>query len=183
MCHRWLGTEQFLYEIAKKYHKYDITVFYDDGDLEQLARLRKYVRCRRRKPGQVVKCKKAFLNFNIDMIEDIDADEIYFVSHANYEELHKAHGGYIPPIKHDKITHYIGVSQFATNKLEQYRKMIGSKIQTQKVYNPLTLEQVKKPKILVSACRLDDKVKGGERTQKLIDVLDTYCKQNDDIRE
>ena len=26
------GTEQFLYEIAKKYHKYDITVYYDYAD-------------------------------------------------------------------------------------------------------------------------------------------------------
>ena len=28
---------------------------------------------------------------------------------------------------------------------------------------------------LVSACRLDDKVKGGERTLKLIEALDQYC--------
>ena len=169
------GTEQFLYEIAKKYNKYDITVFYDDADLNQLARLRKYVRCRRRKPGQTIKCKKAFLNFNIDMIDDLDAEEIYFVSHANYEELHKAHGGYIPPIKNNKITHYIGVSEFATNKLEEYRKSIGSQIETKKCYNPLTLEKVKKPKVLVSACRLDDTVKGGERTLRLIEALDRYC--------
>lgn len=169
------GTEQFLYEIAKKYYKYDITVFYDVGDLYQLSRLRKYVRCRRRKPGEIIKCKKAFLNFNIDMIDDIEAEEIYFVSHANYEELHRAHGGYIPPIKNEKITNYIGVSWFATKKLEEYRKSIGSEIETQKCYNPLTLEKVKKPKILVSACRLDDKVKGGERTLKLIEALDRYC--------
>ena len=172
------GTEQFLYEIAKKYYMYDITVFYDDADIHQLSRLRKYVRCRRRKPGQVVKCKKAFLNFNIDMIDDLEAEEIYFVSHANYEELHKEHGGYTPPIKNEKITNYIGVSQFATDKLEKYRKLIGSKIETKKCYNPLTLEKVNKPKILVSACRLDDKVKGGERTLKLIKELDNYCREH-----
>lgn len=169
------GTEQFLYEIAKKYSRYDITVFYDEADYNQLKRLRKYVRCKKRVIGQKVKCKKAFLNFNIDMIEDIEAEEIYFVSHANYEELHKVHGGYIPPIKHGKITNYIGVSQFATNKLEEYRKSIGSNIETKKCYNPLTLEKVKKPKIIVSACRLNDKVKGGERTLKLIEALDRYC--------
>lgn len=174
------GTEQFLYEIAKKYSKYDITVFYDEADYNQLKRLRKYVRCKKRIKGQKVKCKKAFLNFNIDMIEDIEAEEIYFISHANYEELHRAHGGYIPPIKHEKITHYIGVSQFATNKLEEYRKYIGSKIKTQRCYNPLTLEKVKKPKIIVSACRLDDKVKGGERTLKLIEALDRYCLKHEE---
>lgn len=174
------GTEQFLYEIAKKYSKYDITVFYDDASSDQLKRLKRYVRCKKRTPGQKVKCKKAFLNFNIGMIEDIEAEEIYFVSHANYEELHRAHGGYIPPIAHEKITHYIGVSQFATDKLEEYRKKIGSKIETEKCYNPLTLEKVKRPKIIVSACRLNDKVKGGERTLKLINALDRYCKKNDE---
>lgn len=167
------GTEQFLYEIAKKYYMYDITVFYDEADIYQLARLRKYVRCRRRKPGEKIKCKKAFLNFNIDIIDDIEAEEIYFVSHANYEEL-----GYIPPIKNEKITNYIGVSQFATNKLEEYRKKIGSKIETKRSYNPLTLEKVKKPIVLVSACRLNDKVKGGERTLKLIKALDQYCEEH-----
>ena len=35
------GTEQFLYEIAKKYHELDITVFYDEADIYQLKRLRK----------------------------------------------------------------------------------------------------------------------------------------------
>ena len=172
------GTEQFLYEIAKKYYKYDITVFYDKGEYNQLKRLRKYVRVKKRNKGEIIKCKKAFLNFNIDMIEDIEAEEIYFVSHANYEELHKAHGGYIPPIKNEKITNYIGVSQFATNKLEEYRKSIGSNIETKKCYNPLTLEKVNKPKIIVSACRLNDKVKGGERTLKLIEALDRYCDKN-----
>ena len=33
------GTEQFLYEIAKKYHDWDITVYYDEADKDQLKRL------------------------------------------------------------------------------------------------------------------------------------------------
>ena len=43
------------------------------------------------------------------------------------------------------------------------------------IYNPLTLEPKEKVMHLVSACRLDDKVKGGERTLKLIEALDRYC--------
>ena len=172
------GTEQFLYEIAKKYKDYDITVFYDEADVNQLIRLRKLVRCRKHKEGEIVKCNKAFLNFNLDMIDDVDAEEYYFVSHANYEELHKAHGGYIPPIKNEKLTHYIGVSQFATDKLDEYAKSIGSKIKTQKCYNPLTLDPKQKVVRLASACRLDDKVKGGKRTLKLIKALDKYCEEN-----
>ena len=172
------GTEQFLYEIAKKYKDYDITIFYDEADINQLIRLRKLVRCRKHKKGEIVKCNKAFFNFNLDMIDDVKAEEYYFVSHANYEELHKVHGGYIPPIKNEKLTHYIGVSQFATDKLDEYAKIIGSKIRTQRCYNPLTLEPKQKVVRLASACRLDDKVKGGERTLRLIKALDRYCEEH-----
>lgn len=172
------GTEQFLYEIAKKYKDYDITVFYDDADINQLKRLRKLVRCKKHIKGEIVKCNKAFFNFNLDMIDDVEAEEYYFVSHANYEELHRVHGGHIPPIKNEKLTHYIGVSQFAADKFDEYAKIIGSKIRTQKCYNPLTLEPKQKVVRLVSACRLDDKVKGGERTLKLIKALDRYCEEH-----
>ena len=171
------GTEQFLYEIAKKYYKYDITIFYDEADTFQLQRLRKLVRCKKRNKGEVVKCNKAFFNFNLDMIDDVEAEEYYFVSHANYEELHRVHGGYIPPIKNEKLTHYIGVSQFATDKLDEYAEKIKSNIKTQRCYNPLTLEPKEKVMHLVSAGRLDDKVKGGERTLKLIEALDRYCEK------
>lgn len=167
------GTEQYLYEIAKKYHMYDITVFYDEADMYQLQRLRKFVRCRQRIPGQIVKCEKAFFNFNIDMIEDVEAKEYWFVSHANYEEL-----GYKPPIENDKLTNFLGVSHFSANKLDEYGKKLGKKIKTLPCYNPLTLEPKEEVPILISACRLDDKVKGGERTKKLIQALDRYCKEH-----
>lgn len=168
------GTEQFLYEIAKKYKEWDITIFYDEADSYQLQRLRQYVRCIKRKPGEIIKCKKAFFNFNIDMIEDVEAEEYTFVSHAIYQEL-----GYKPPIENPKLTSYIGVSQFATDKLDEYGKKIGLNIKAIKCYDPLTLEPVQKVPIIVSACRLDDKWKGGERTLKLIEALDRYCKENE----
>ena len=169
------GTEQFLYEIAKKYSKYDITVFFDEADINQINRLKKYVRCKKRIKGEIVKCNKAFFNFNIDMIDDVEAEEYYFVSHANYEELHRVHGGYVPPIHHPKLTKYIGVSQFATDKLDEYGKFIGKDIKTIKCYNPLSLEPKEKVLHIVSAGRLDNKVKGGERTLELIKELDNYC--------
>jgi len=167
------GTEQFLYEIAKKYKNYDITVFYDQADTVQLKRLKKYVRCKKHIKGEKIICDKAFLNFNLDMIEDITAKEYYFVSHANYEEL-----GYKPPIENEKLTHFIGVSHFSANKLDEYGKKLGKEIKTISCYNPLTLEPKEKVITLVSACRLDDEVKGGGRTLKLIEALDKYCKEN-----
>ena len=167
------GTEQFLYEIAKKYHKYDITIFYDEADPYQLKRLRKYLRCKKRVKGEIVKCKKAFFNFNIDMIDDVEANEYIFVSHAIYQEL-----GYKPPIDHPKLTSCIGVSQYSTDKLYEYADKLGIEIKAETCYDPLTIEPVDKVPIIVSACRLDDKVKGGERTLKLINALDRYCQKN-----
>lgn len=167
------GTEQFLYEIAKKYKDYDITIFFDDADSFQLKRLSKYVRCQKRNKDKVVKCKKAFFNFNIDMIDQVEAEEYIFVSHANYEEI-----GYKPPIEHPKLTGFVGVSQFATDKLDEYAVKLGLNIKTRKCYDPLTLEPKQKVPIIVSACRLDDEVKGGNRTLKLIEALDRYCEKN-----
>lgn len=106
------------------------------------------------------------------MIDDVEADEYYFVSHANYQEI-----GCVPPITNPKLTHYIGVSQFAVDKLEEYGKKLGKKIKIIKCYNPLTLEPKEKVMHLISATRLDDKVKGGERTIKLIEALDRYCEK------
>ena len=53
------GTEQFVYEIAKKYYKYDIAVIYKTGHSNQLARLMKYVKLHKYKGGHI-KCKKFF---------------------------------------------------------------------------------------------------------------------------
>lgn len=171
------GTEQFLYEIAKKYKDYDITFFYDEGDVLQIDRLRKLVRVIKR-TGKVIKCKKAFLCFNIDIIDDLDAEEIIFISHANYEELHNSNGGYIPPVDHPKIDKIVGVSKFATDKMKEYLDKIGSKLKIEKCYNPLTLEKKQKVPLLVTACRLDDKVKGGYRIKELVKALDRYCDKN-----
>jgi len=106
------------------------------------------------------------------MIDDIEAEEYYFVGHANYEEL-----GYQPQVDHPKLTHFIGVSQFSTDKLDEWGERLKVKTNTIRCYNPLTLEPKQKLIHLVSACRLDDKVKGGERTLKLIEALDRYCEK------
>lgn len=172
------GTEQFLYEIAKKYQDYDITIVYSDADVNQVKRLRQFVRCVKHKKGDIIKCNKAFFNFNLDIINDVEANEYWFVSHANYEELHRVLGGYIPPISNPKLTHYMGVSQFASDKLAEYGEKIGKPIKVMRNYNPLTLEPKEKLLHIVSAGRLDDPVKGGDRTMKLIEALDKYCEEH-----
>lgn len=164
------GTEQFLYELAKKYHKYDLTIMYDECAFEQLMRLRKYVRCIRRERGRRYYAKKAFYNFNVDAIDQVEADEHIFVCHAIYQEL-----GYKPPIDHSKITKIIGVSKYAKAQIELQEQMQKVEKPVEYCYNPLSLEPAKKVMRLVSACRLEDRTKGGERTIKLIRALDDYC--------
>lgn len=169
------GTEQFLFEIAKKYCDYDITVFYDEGDIYQLKRLRRLVRCIKRTKGEKVICKKAFFNFNADMIDDVESTENYyaFVSHAIYQEL-----GYIPPIGNSKFTVFIGVSDYSSRMLvECAKKHFNKDIEVLTCYNPLSLEQKEKVINIVSAGRLDDKTKGGKRTIELIKALDRYCER------
>lgn len=166
------GTEQFLYEVAKKYHKYDITVLYDETDLDQLARLQKLVRCIRREPGKTYRAKRAFYNFNLEALPQIEADEHIFICHAIYQEIPQ-----IPPLNHPKLTRWIGVSKYACSELERYGEALGKKIKAELCYNPLTLEKPDKVMRLISACRLDDEVKGGKRTLRLIKALDDYCEK------
>ena len=159
--------------MAKKYNEYDLTIFYDTADEYQLKRLKKLVRCKKHVKGKKIKCNKAFFNFNLDMIDDVEANEYYFVSHAIYQEL-----GYQPPIKHPRITHYIGVSQYACDKLEEFGQRIGKPIIARRCYNPLSLEPKEKVIRIVSAGRLDDRTKDNGRTLVLIDALDRYAQKH-----
>lgn len=169
------GTETFLYEIAKKYYKYDITIFYSQADEKQLERLKKYVRCKKYIKGEKVTCKRAFFNFNTEMVDDVISTENYyaFISHANYQEL-----GYAPPIKNEKLNHFIGVSEFSKEMLNNYGEMLGRKLNSIRCYNPLTLEPKEKVIQLITACRLEDRVKGGTRLKELVNELDNYSIKN-----
>lgn len=172
LCHIG-GTEQFLYEMAKKYHKYDLAILYDEADLDQLIRLRKLVPCYRRDRSKKYKCQRAFYNFNLEALENIIADEHIFIAHAIYQEIPQ-----IPPLAEKRITRWVGVSKYACEELKKYGQSWGIDIEPELCYNPLSLEPASKVMHLISACRLDDEVKGGRRTLKLIDALDRYCEKN-----
>ena len=68
------GVETFFYEIAKKYCNNDITVFYSFGDLKQIQRLKKLIRVVKY-TGQKIKCKKAFFNYSLKPIDNIQAEK------------------------------------------------------------------------------------------------------------
>lgn len=166
------GTETFLYEIAKKYNVYDITVMFDSCDEKQFLRLSQYVKCIKRDPKQVYECNKLFLNFNNEALENVKAKEYIFVSHANYEAL-----GYTPPIRDEKITKLVGVSKFSTRKITENAEKIGKKCEIETCYNPLTIEKNKLVK-LVACGRFDDHVKGASNLVQVVKELDKYAEEH-----
>lgn len=161
------GIETFFYELAKKYNDYDITIVYKQADKKQLARLKPYIRCIKY-TGQKIQCERAFFNFNTDIIDNVEAKEYCLVVHGDYKMLAGK------PPTHKKINKYYGVSQVAC---DSFTELTG--LPCELVYNPLNIEKPKKLLTLVTACRLDDPVKGGTRTKELINELDNYCRDND----
>lgn len=154
------GIETFFYQLANKYKKYDITIVYKTADEKQIHRLKKFVRVICYK-GQHIKCKKAFFNYNIDIIENIDAEQYIQLLHGDYQALG------VLPASHPKITKYIGVSQLVC---DSYYKMTG--IMPKLIYNPYELlEEPKKVLFLLSATRLTAE-KGKTRIEQLAKKFD-----------
>lgn len=153
------GVETFFYEIAKKYCDNDITVFYSYGDLKQIQRLKKYIRVIKY-TGQNIKCKKAFFNYSLKPIDNIEAEKYYEIIHANYKDLG------IHPNVHNKINEYIGVSQ---SVCDVFTELTG--LPCTLCYNPITIEKPKRVLYLISATRLT-REKGKDRILKLAKALD-----------
>ena len=155
------GIETYLYEIAKKYHKYDITIVYKDGDSKQLNRLRKYVRVIK-KPREM-KCKKAFIPYQYDL-EGVEAEEIIQVIHANYKVQNMI------PNTTQGISKYIGVSEWVAKDYEDLLKERGVNKKVEVCYNPLKIEKPQKLLKLISATRLSHE-KGSKRMVTLAEEL------------
>ena len=138
--------------------------------------MRQYLHCIKHIKGKKIQCKKVFLNYNIDAIDDIDASiEYVFVGHANWKIIKLD-----PPILDKRITRFIGVSEFACEMLEKWAKEHGRIIKAERAYDPLTLEPKEKVVIVVFAGRLNDRVKGGDRTIRFIEAMDRYVDKHRD---
>lgn len=153
------GIETFLYEISKIYQDLDITILYQEGDPEQLRRLKKYVRVKKYN-GEKIKCEKLFMNYADDIIENIDAKEYIRIIHADYKAIS------LKPIINPKVSKYIAVSKQVAKSFEE---LTGIKCDI--VYNPLQLEKPKRVLNLISATRLTSE-KGKDRMIKLAKLLD-----------
>lgn len=155
------GVETFIYELARKYKEYDITIVYRTGNSNQLTRLMKYVRLHHYRGGRI-RCKKVFFNYEIDIIDKVDAEEYTQIIHALFKT------NKLKPKNNPKMTNYLAVSEAAAN---EYYELTG--VRPKVCRNPLQLlEEEKKPILtLISATRLTQE-KGKWRMEKLAQELD-----------
>ena len=153
------GTETFIYYLIRKYSDYDIVVYYQTGDYEQVQRLKKYARIKKYH-GEKIVCEKAIFNYNTDIIDKVDAKEYIQGIHTDFKEQQLC---FTP---HPKIDRYIGVTQIACDSFKEY-----TGLDCELCYNPLFIEKPKKLLKLVSATRLT-KEKGASRMQELAQALD-----------
>ena len=155
------GIETFVWNMAKKYGKtHDITIFYNTGDQKQIERLKEYVRVKHYVPGKHIRCEKIFCNLSTNILQDVEADEIYQIIHADYNAQK------IGYTKNPRINRLIGVSQ---NVCDGFKEWTG--LDAELSYNPICVEKPKKILHLVTASRLT-KEKGANRMKILANALD-----------
>lgn len=154
------GTESFIYYLVKKYKDYDITVFYKNAAPNQIERISKYA-LMKKYVGQKIKCEKAFFNYTVDIIDNVEAKEYIQIIHTDYKEQHLIFS------PHPKIDRYMAVTKIAC---ESFKKYAG--VDCEVCYNPIVIDKPKKVLNLVSATRLT-KEKGVGRMLELANRLET----------
>ena len=152
------GVETFFNNVAEKYGDRDIMVVYRNANDKQLERLREKVRTVKF-TGQKFFCRRAFFNYNADIIHNVDAEEYIQIIHADYEAQHMV------PMCPDQINRYVAVSQRAA---DGFYAMTG--IRPEVFYPPVVTREPRRILHLVSATRLTTE-KGGWRIHRLARML------------
>ena len=155
------GIETMLWNMARKYGAdYDITVLYKTGDAQQIERLRKFVRVKRWRKGEKIRCEKFFCNLDVSVLGDVDADDYYQIIHADYKVYKiKFH-------PHPDVNHYLGVSE---NTCKVFKEVSGEDIDL--CYNPIVVDKPRKILHLITASRMTWE-KGRARIEALARALD-----------
>lgn len=155
------GVESMFYYLSCLYK--NMTIFYREGDPEQIKRLAKNIEVIRYYDNiGTIKCKRFFCNYGLDI--PIEAEEKYHIIHCDYKCVS------FSPLVYPGFK-YIGVSKLACNS---FKEITG--IDAELIYNPVVIKKKNVPKLtdkihLISATRLT-KEKGGERINQLARLLD-----------
>lgn len=154
------GVETFVYTLSKKYN---FEFYYKEGDPIQIERLAKNIKVRKYK-GEKLVCDKFLVNYNPDIIDNVEAKEYIMMIHCDYS------GVTFKPFIHPKFTKYIGVSKYVS---DVFTNMTGIPAET--CYNPIDIEipKVKKKEGLhiIYAGRLTSE-KNGVLIDRLREKLD-----------
>lgn len=155
------GVETFLYYLSKTYNNFVVYYKDDNSDLAQINRLSERVEVHKWN-GEKIKCDRIFLNYNIDIIDFVDAKDYVWMIHMNYKSQDRK------PTIHPKITRYCAVSKVACREFEE---LSGKKCEL--LYNLVVLDEPKKILKLISATRLTPE-KGRKEMIKLGNTLDNF---------
>lgn len=154
------GVETFFYNLARVYgDSHNIVVYYKTGDPHQVARLMRHVQVVKYS-GERIKCKKAFFNYTLDILDHVDAEEYIQIIHADF----KAQG--IKPNTNPRINRYLGVSRVAC---KSFTELTGIKCEL--ALNPYFRESPRPVLSLISATRLTPE-KGKKRMERFAEILD-----------
>ena len=148
------GIEKFLYEFFKEFHdKYDITFLYTNGDLNQLLRYRKLVKCIKY-TGQQVVCNK-YINASTqhEIVGQVEAKENFYakVFHADFTAMNWKF------YQHPKTNYHIAVSEIAKESVIKQAPDIPCEV----IYNLIKIEKPKRVLNLISMTRLTEEKGAG----------------------
>lgn len=158
------GVESHLYYLAKKYGDRDWCVLYRSGDAKQIARISKLVRTIQVRPNDRFECERFFATYDTSILKQVDAKEIYFVIHADYQSqidngtMSKGSNKANPNFK------YLAVCEVA-------KQGFDPEANADVVYMPIELDKCEDPILLLSATRLSPE-KGYNRMKTLAKELD-----------
>lgn len=157
------GVETYCYEMALKYGKdYDLTVLYQNGDPQQMARIAAVCRVIRITMEDKIECDVFIFGWGWDCLDNVTAKRYIQTFHADYINRN------LNPSPSPKITDRFGVSENTTKGIKEHFDWAAD-IRT--MYNPYTAKKPRKVLNLISATRLTPE-KGYERMIKLCEVLD-----------
>ena len=150
------GCETFFYYMAKKYGKYDMTIYYSDpnSSKSQIKRLKRYARVKKY-DGEKIECDVAFWNYKPVIIDNVKANTHIGVIHANLMKQTELWD----TLKHyaHKIDKWVAVSKDAA---EAFTQKTG--IECEYAYIPIEYD-FKRRRLIITAAQRMDTMKGAER--------------------
>lgn len=160
------GIETFIWEIARKYNKWDVVCIYKCGDPSQVSRLRKIIRTIRF--TKKFDCEKLFISHNAtdpsELLVDPEKTEVSNIAHANY----KVQG--IPVNCSPYIDNYYAVSKWTAEAYQELLKEKGIDKEVKVLYNPIDTKDTPRLLKLISAQRMTNE-KGLKDIVKLAEAL------------